>query len=75
MKAHTGMTPVISCCTQPITVLGTLDTMDAKISMEIPLPIPFSVILSPSHIRNAVPPVAQMPMMPSAIQLGKELER
>ena len=35
--------------------LGTLATMPPKIISEIPLPIPFSLISSPSHIRNAVP--------------------
>ncbi len=34
--------------------LGKLATIPAKISRDIPLPIPFSVILSPTHTRNMV---------------------
>ncbi len=36
---------------------GSLETIPAKMIKEIPLPIPFSVILSPNHIKNAVPAV------------------
>ena len=32
--------------------------MPAKISSEMPLPIPFSVICSPNHIRKQVPAVS-----------------
>ncbi|MNP17709.1 hypothetical protein D3C76_1101480 [compost metagenome] len=32
-------------------------TIPAKIRIEIPFPIPFSVICSPNHIRKAVPAV------------------
>ena len=42
---------------------GTRLTMEAKISMEIPLPMPFSVIRSPSHMRNAVPAAEQTQMV------------
>jgi len=31
--------------------------IDAKIMIEIPFPIPFSVISSPSHTKNTVPAV------------------
>ena len=37
---------------------GILDTMPAKINIEIPFPIPLSVICSPSHIKNADPAVS-----------------
>src|SRR5574337_700908 len=42
------------CTTAP----GRPATIPAKISSEIPLPIPRSVICSPSHIRNSVPAVS-----------------
>ena len=34
---------------------GIRATMPAKMMSEMPLPMPFSVICSPSHIRNDVP--------------------
>ena len=34
---------------------------EAKISREMPLPMPFSVIFSPIHIASAVPPAMLMP--------------
>ena len=37
---------------------GRLATMPAKMISEMPLPMPRSVICSPSHIRNAVPEVS-----------------
>jgi len=36
---------------------GYLATIPPKIRTDIPFPIPFSVILSPSHRRNIVPPI------------------
>ncbi len=36
---------------------GPRQTMPAKMISEMPLPIPFSVICSPSHMINAVPAV------------------
>jgi hypothetical protein len=36
---------------------GRPETIPAKIIIEIPLPIPFSVICSPNHIKNNVPVV------------------
>ena len=36
---------------------GILEDIPMKIIMDIPFPIPFSVISSPNHIRNAVPAV------------------
>ena len=37
------------------TALGNPATIPAKIMIEIPLPIPRSVICSPNHIKNIVP--------------------
>ena len=34
---------------------GNLEMIPIIISIEIPLPIPFSVIFSPSHMQNMVP--------------------
>ena len=39
------------------TVAGILDTMPAKMMKLMPLPMPFSVISSPSHIRSTEPTV------------------
>ena len=50
--------------------LGNLATMPAKMMREIPLPIPRSVICSPSHIRNAVPEVSVMTVMTRKAQPG-----
>src|SRR3989344_1227434 len=38
-------------------LVGRPETMPAKITRETPLPIPFSVISSPIHMRNIVPAV------------------
>ena len=38
------------------------DTIEAKMSSEIPLPIPRWVISSPSHISSTVPAVSEMTM-------------
>ena len=47
-------------CTQKLAIsCGPLVTIPAKIITEIPFPIPFSVICSPIHIRNAVPAVKE----------------
>ena len=40
--------------------------MEAKISIEIPLEIPFSVINSPSHIKS-IAPTERMKAVPSTI--------
>ena len=39
---------------------GNLDRMPIMISMLMPFPMPFSVMRSPSHIRNIVPVVKAM---------------
>ena len=57
------------------TMLGTRETMPAKRMMEMPLPMPNSVICSPSHMTKAEPAVkdtmmtmpAQMPFMPAGV--------
>ena len=41
--------------------LNILEMIPAKISREIPLPMPFSVMRSPIHIAKAVPPAMVMP--------------
>jgi hypothetical protein len=50
------------------TAAGKPATMPAKINSEMPLPMPRSVICSPSHIRNIVPEVR--PMMVVKTKLG-----
>ncbi len=45
---------------QEFTPLGIRDTMLAKISSEIPLPIPRWVISSPIHISRTVPAVSEI---------------
>ena len=45
------------------TAAGNPETMPAKISREIPLPTPRSVICSPSHIRKSAPDTRVMSAM------------
>ena len=52
--------------TSLITEFGNDATIPANISIEIPLPIPFFVIFSPSHTKNAVPAIDTS----SVIQIG-----
>ncbi len=52
-----GSSPVCAMPSVETTACGNPATMPAKISSEIPLPTPRSVICSPSHIRNSVPAV------------------
>jgi hypothetical protein len=47
--------PVLANSSVPPTAVGNPDTILTNIIIEIPLPIPFSEICSPSHIRNIVP--------------------
>ena len=42
---------------------GSAATIPAKMMSEMPLPTPFAVICSPSHMRNTVPAVRVMAMM------------
>ncbi|OPY60139.1 MAG: hypothetical protein A4E62_03218 [Syntrophorhabdus sp. PtaU1.Bin002] len=49
---------------------GILATMPAKMISEIPLPIPFSVICSPSHMINDVPPVRVIIVMSRKLHPG-----
>jgi hypothetical protein len=46
---------VVHVCT---TACGMRATMPAKMMSEMPLPMPFSVMRSPSHMMNAVPAVS-----------------
>ena len=48
-----------------VTPAGAAERMDAKISSEMPLPIPRFVIISPIHISSAVPPVSVSTMITS----------
>ena len=48
---------VTNCLNSPVSSCGILETMLIVRTMEIPLPIPFSVIFSPIHIKNALPAV------------------
>ena len=49
------MAPVLTNSSVPPIALGSPAAMPAKIIRDIPLPIPRSVICSPSHIKNIVP--------------------
>ncbi|OPZ71729.1 MAG: hypothetical protein BWY80_01266 [Firmicutes bacterium ADurb.Bin456] len=51
------MVPAFRYSTSRTEPWGTRDTIPAKIRSEIPLPMPFSVICSPIHIRKVVPAV------------------
>jgi hypothetical protein len=46
-----------------ITASGPLQTIPAKMIRDIPFPIPFSVIVSPSHMMKDVPAVNVMTVM------------
>ena len=45
------------------TLRARLEMMPAKISREMPLPMPFSVMRSPIHMAIAVPAARQKPMV------------
>ena len=47
--------PVLASSSVPPTAVGKPDTILINIIIEIPFPIPFSEICSPSHIKNIVP--------------------
>ena len=47
--------PVLTSSNSPPIALGRPAMMPAKMIIEMPLPMPRSVICSPSHIRNIVP--------------------
>ena len=49
------MPPVLTNSSVPPIADGCPDTMLANIFIDIPLPIPRSVICSPNHIKNIVP--------------------
>jgi len=50
--------PVVCDCTVLISVRGPRAMMPAKITSEMPLPMPYSVISSPNHISITVPLVS-----------------
>ena len=49
--------PAANCCCNSV---GSRATMPAKMMSEMPLPTPFSVINSPSHMANTVPAVSEI---------------
>ncbi len=57
MKSATmiDMTPVRTSSSVPPIAAGRPATMPPKMIIEMPLPMPLSVICSPSHMRNMVP--------------------
>ena len=63
MTATTETAPSLICVITPLTADGSLATIPPKIIIEIPFPMPYSLICSPSHIRNAVPAVRTMMMV------------
>ena len=52
------MSPLLTWPRVLMTALGRPETMPAKMISETPLPMPRSVICSPSYIRNIVPVVS-----------------
>ncbi|MND08351.1 hypothetical protein D3C83_309130 [compost metagenome] len=61
---------MLFCCSRLATASGKSATMPAKMISEMPLPMPRSVICSPSHIRNIVPEVSVMMVMTRKPQPG-----
>ena len=53
------------------TSCGSRDTIPTKIMIDTPLPMPFSVISSPSHTRKIVPAVMEMIIASEGSQLGR----
>jgi len=51
------ISPLFTRLTVPAIAFGILATIPAKMIRDIPFPMPFSVICSPSHIIKEVPPV------------------
>ena len=49
------ISPVLTSSSVPPIADGRPETMLARMIIEMPLPIPRSVICSPSHMRNSVP--------------------
>ena len=63
----TAMMPMITAVTggspsQPRSAAGRADTIEQKMSSEMPLPTPFCVMSSPIHITSVVPAVSEMTM-------------
>ena len=56
--AVAGALPNTNCSNRVFKSSGSLEIMLITRTIEIPFPIPFSVILSPTHIRNALPAVS-----------------
>ena len=51
------ISPLLTCSAMAPIAEGSRATMPARMIIEMPLPMPRSVICSPSHIRNMVPVV------------------
>ncbi len=55
IATNTDMAPVRTSSSVPPSAAGSPATMPPKMIIEMPLPMPRSVICSPSHMRNIVP--------------------
>ena len=62
-KIHALVFPLKTLVQRVIISEGSFATIPMKISREMPFPIPFSLIRSPSHIIRAVPAVRQRMMV------------
>jgi hypothetical protein len=58
IAAKTVIAPVRTSSSVPPIAAGSPATIPAKMIMEMPLPMPRSVICSPSHMRKSVPVVS-----------------
>ena len=70
ITARIPISPVDTSRKVLITPSGPRQTMPAKMMSEMPLPIPRSVICSPSHMMKAVPAVSVMTVMRRKPQPG-----
>ncbi len=59
-RSNAVMSPVLAFENMRTAASGISVTMPAKITSEIPLPMPRSVICSPSHMMKAVPVVSEI---------------
>jgi len=59
-KAKGDISPFLSESHTLMAALGKPATIPANISRDIPFPIPFSVILSPTHTKNMVEETREM---------------
>ena len=59
-RSKAVMSPVLALENMRTAASGMSVTMPAKMISEMPLPMPRSVICSPSHMMNAVPVVSEI---------------